>query len=161
MAIQFKYEISKEISDKSLDAIEIARKSGKLKKGANEVTKCAERSSAKLVVVASDTQPEEVVMHLPILCEEKNIPCIGVDSKTELGAAAGLSVPCAAIAITEEGNSKKLISEIASKTTGITVKTSETPKKEPKKEEKPKEETTKEKAPEEKKEEKPAEEKKK
>ena len=32
MAIQFKYEITKEISDATLEAIELARKSGKLKK---------------------------------------------------------------------------------------------------------------------------------
>ena len=121
MAIEFKYEITKEISDKSLDAIEVAKKSGKIKKGANEVTKIAERNLAKLVVVAKDTQPEEVVMHLPVLCEEKNIPCIGVDSKTELGAAAGLTVPCSAITIVEEGESKDLIKEITSKTIGVKV----------------------------------------
>ena len=63
MGIQFKYEITKEISEKALEAIEVARKSGKLKKGANEVTKVVERGIAKLIVVANDTQPEEVVMH--------------------------------------------------------------------------------------------------
>lgn len=121
MGIQFKYETSKEISERALEAIEVARKSGKLKKGANEVTKVVERGTAKLVVVANDTQPEEVVMHLPILSDEKNIPCIGVDSKTELGAAAGLTVSCAAVAITQEGDAKKIIDEISKKTIGIKV----------------------------------------
>lgn len=121
MAIQFKYDITKEISEKALEAVEIARKSGKLKKGANEVTKCVERGAAKLIVVAKDIQPEEVVMHLPILGEEKKIPCIGVDSKTELGAAAGLKVSCSAVAITQEGDAKTLISDISKRTIGIKV----------------------------------------
>ncbi len=121
MGIQFKYELSKEISEKALEAIEVARKSGKLKKGANEVTKVVERGAAKLVVVANDTQPEEVVMHLPILSDEKNIPCVGVDSKTELGAAAGLIVSCAAVAITQEGDAKKIIEDILKRTVGIKV----------------------------------------
>ena len=121
MGIQFKYELSKEISEKALEAIEVARKSGKLKKGANEVTKVVERGTAKLVVVANDTQPEEVVMHLPILSDEKNIPCVGVDSKTELGAAAGLIVSCAAVAITQEGDAKKIIEDILKRTIGIKI----------------------------------------
>ena len=121
MAIQFKYEITKEISESALEAIELARKSGKLKKGTNEVTKTVERNAAKLVVVAEDTQPEEVIMHLPVLCEEKNISCIGVQAKLELGAAAGLTVPCSAVAITEEGDAKALIKEITTKTTGTKV----------------------------------------
>ncbi|MAF50988.1 MAG: 50S ribosomal protein L7ae [Nanoarchaeota archaeon] len=125
MAIQFKYEITKEISEKALEAIELARKSGKLKKGTNEVTKAIERSVAKLVVVAQDTQPEEVIMHLPALCEEKNVPCIGVTAKLELGAAAGLSVPCSGVVITEEGEAKDLIKEIATKTTGSKVEEKE------------------------------------
>ena len=121
MGIQFKYEITKEISEWALEAIEVARKSGKLKKGANEVTKVVERGIAKLIVVANDTQPEEVVMHLPILSDEKNIPCIGVESKTELGAAAGLTVSCAAVAIVQEGDAKKIIDEISKRTIGIKV----------------------------------------
>jgi large subunit ribosomal protein L7Ae len=119
MTIQFKYEVTEEISEKSLEAIELTKKSGKLKKGTNEVTKVIERGVAKLVVVAQDTQPEEVIMHLPILCEEKNIPCIGVKSKTELGAAAGLGIPCSSVAITEEADAKDLIKEITSKTIGV------------------------------------------
>jgi large subunit ribosomal protein L7Ae len=113
MALKFNFEISKELSDKSLEAIELARNSGKIKKGTNEVTKAIERSKAKLVVLAQDVQPEEVVMHLPVLCEEKKIPCIPVNTKEELGAAAGLQLGCSSVAIIEEGESKKLIQEIS------------------------------------------------
>ena len=121
MAIHLKYEVSKDISEKALEAIEIARKSGKIKKGINEVTKALERGSAKLVIIANDTQPEEIIMHIPILCEEKNVPCITVSSRQELGTAAGLKVPCTSIAITEDGESKELLKEISQKTIGIKI----------------------------------------
>jgi|SRR3989344_3845113 len=113
MALKFNYQVTKEISEKALEAVELARTSGKIKKGTNEVTKTIERNRAKLVVIAQDVQPEEVVMHLPVLCEEKKIPCIPVSTKTELGAAAGLQLGCSSVAIVEEGESKKIIAEIS------------------------------------------------
>ncbi len=114
MPLKFNFEITKELSEKALEAVEIARSTGKIKKGTNEVTKSVERGVAKLVVIAQDTQPEEVIMHLPPLCEEKNIVCIPVATKEELGAAAGLQLGCASVAIISEGDSKKIIQEIVS-----------------------------------------------
>jgi len=101
-----------ERSDKALEAVEIAKTTGKIKKGANEVTKSLERGTAKLVVYAKDTQPAEIVMHLPMLAKEKGIPCVEVASKEELGTAAGIGVPTAAIAIIEEGDAKNLIKDL-------------------------------------------------
>ncbi len=118
MAIKLNYEIPPEISEKALEAIEVAKTSGKIKKGVNEVTKTIERGKAKLVVVAEDIDPEEVVMHFPPLCEEKSTPLILAKSKKELGAAAGLSVQCSAVAVVEEGDAKDLIKEIAESTKG-------------------------------------------
>lgn len=100
-------------AEKAYEAIEIAKNTGKLKKGANEVTKVLEKGIAKLVVIAKDISPPEITMHIPLLAKEKNIPCVEVPSKEELGAAAGLSVGTAAVAITQEGEAKKVIKEIA------------------------------------------------
>ena len=99
------------MSDKIYEAIELARKTGKIKKGSNEVTKALERGNAKLVVVAKDIQPAEIIMHLPLLAKEKGVKCVEVDSKEQLGAAAGLPLGTAAVAITQEGESKDLIKE--------------------------------------------------
>jgi len=96
----------------ALQAIEVAKGSGKIKKGANEVTKALERGTAKLVVYAKDTQPAEIVMHLPILAKEKKVPCIEVDSREELGTAAGIGRPTTSVAIVQEGEAKKLIAEL-------------------------------------------------
>ena len=102
----------KNISDKALEAIEVARSTGKIKRGTNEVTKAIERGTAKLVVFAKDVSPPEVVMHLPLLAKEKGIPFVEVPSKEELGAASGIKVPTAAIAIISEGEAKNIIKEI-------------------------------------------------
>jgi len=133
-------EISKEIVDKVLEAIEIAKTTGKVKKGTNEVTKVVERGTAKLVAVAKDATPPEIVMHLPLLAEEKGVLCVEVPSKEELGASAGIDVPTASVAVTQEGEAKKLIKELNAQ---LNVKKEEAPKEEKaeeKKEEKPKEE---------------------
>ena len=108
-------EIAKEMVDKVYEVIEVAKATGKLKKGSNEVTKAIERGTAKLVVVAKDVNPPEIVMHIPILCEEKNIPCVQVPSKEELGAAAGIDLPTASVAVIVEGEAKDMIKEIVGK----------------------------------------------
>jgi large subunit ribosomal protein L7Ae len=108
-------EVSKEVSDKVLRLIETAKNTGQVRKGTNETTKAIERGVAKLVVMASDVEPKEVVMHLPALCEEKKIPYMYVPSKMELGRAAGIDVSTAAVGIVEVGEGKEAFKEILSK----------------------------------------------
>ncbi|MBN1385620.1 50S ribosomal protein L7ae [Candidatus Woesearchaeota archaeon] len=106
-------ELEKDQQEKVFEAIELAKTTGKLKKGTNEVTKAIEKSTAKLVVIAKDVTPPEVVMHLPLLSDEKGIPCVAVGSKEELGAAAGVGVKTSCVAIVQEGEAKNIIKEIA------------------------------------------------
>ncbi len=89
------------------DIIEKAKKTGKIEKGTNEVTKAIERGTAKLVAYGADVQPPEIVMHLSHLCKEKNIMCVQVEKKEKLGISVGLSVPCASIAIINLGDAEK------------------------------------------------------
>ncbi len=96
----------------ALQAVEVAKSSGKIKKGTNEVTKALEKGIAKLVVYAKDTQPAEIIMHLPVLAKEKNVPCVEVESREELGAAAGIGLPTSSVAIVNEGEAKKLIAQL-------------------------------------------------
>ena len=96
----------KEVS-KVLEIIETARETGKIRKGVNETTKSIERGEAKIVVVAEDVSPPEIVMHLPILCDEKKIPFVKVPSKLELGRAAGLDVGTSSVAVADAGEAKK------------------------------------------------------
>ena len=104
-----------ENTEKAYEAIELAKRTGKIRKGSNEVTKALEKGKAKLVVIAKDISPPEITMHIPLLAKEKGVPFIEVPSKEELGAAAGLGVGTAAVAIVQEGDSKKVISELSKK----------------------------------------------
>lgn len=91
---------------------ETARKTGKIDKGTNEVTKAIERNVAKLVIYAKDVEPKEIVAHLSALCKEKNILCVEVDSKQKLGIAAGIGVNTSSIAIINAGEAEAEISQI-------------------------------------------------
>lgn len=99
-------------NDKVLEAIEIAKKTGKIKKGTNEVTKALERAQAKLVVYATDVSPKEIVMHLPMLAKEKGILCYELGTKEELGNVSGVNIPTTAIAIISEGDAKAILKEL-------------------------------------------------
>jgi len=108
-----KFQVSEEIQNKALEALEIARDTGKIKKGANEATKAIERSLATLVLIGSDVEPEEIVMHLGPLCEEKKIPFVFINKQNDIGAASGLEVGSTAAAIVKPGKAKDLIDEVA------------------------------------------------
>lgn len=94
------------MADKIYDVVEKAAKTGKVDKGVNEVTKAVERGVAKLVVVAKDVEPKELVQHLPILCEEKGIKFVEVDSREKLGVSVGINRPASAVAVIEVGEAK-------------------------------------------------------
>ena len=105
-------EQSKETMEKGMEAIELAKTSGKIKAGSNETTKALERGTAKLVAIAKDVNPPEIVMHIPLLAKEKGVPCVEISTKEELGSLSGLEVPTSAIAIIEEGDAKKIIKDM-------------------------------------------------
>lgn len=114
-----KFNVPKELVEKTYEALEIARSTGKLCKGTNEVTKYVERNQTSLVVLAEDVDPEEIVAHLPALCEEKKIPYTYVSSKTELGRVSGLEVNAAAACIVNPGKAKELVEEIIEKVNAL------------------------------------------
>jgi len=114
-----KFETPEEVQNKALEALEIARDTGKIKKGANEATKAIERSIATLVLIGSDVEPEEIVMHLGPLCEEKKIPYLFINKQNDIGTACGLEVGSTAAAIVKPGKAKEIIDEISKQVTDL------------------------------------------
>ncbi|WP_406657034.1 50S ribosomal protein L7Ae [Methanolobus sp. ZRKC2] len=114
-----KFDVPEELANKALESVELARDTGKLKKGTNEVTKAIERGITKLAVIAEDVSPAEVVAHIGPLCEEKNTPYIFVKEQKELGAACGIGVACAAVAIVDTGKGSSLVEDIAQKVSAL------------------------------------------
>ncbi|MCI4335739.1 MAG: 50S ribosomal protein L7Ae [Thermoplasmata archaeon] len=111
--IYVRFDTPPELADKALQLVQIASETGKLRVGTNEVTKSSERAEAKLVVMAEDVDPVEILVHVPMLCEEKRIPYVYVPKKQRLGQSAGLSKSAASVAIVEAGDAKGLLEEIA------------------------------------------------
>lgn len=110
-----KYKVSEDLEKMALEALEIARDTGRIKKGINEVTKAIERTSAAVVYVADDVEPPEIVMHIPYLCDEKKVPFLVIGGKKKLGKTVGIDVPTSSVAIVDPGDGSKLVNDLAKK----------------------------------------------
>ncbi|UPV74031.1 50S ribosomal protein L7Ae [Halorussus limi] len=115
MPVYVNFDVPADLQDSAVEALEVARDTGSVKKGTNETTKAIERGNADLVYIAEDVQPEEIVMHLPELADEKGIPFIFVETQDDIGHAAGLEVGSAAAAVTDSGEAEDDIEDIAGK----------------------------------------------
>ena len=111
-AYYVKFQVPADLVSPIYEAIRVAHQSGKVKKGTNEVTKAIERGVSKLVIIAEDVEPAEVVAHLPILCEEHGIPYGFVPSRQELGKSLGIDVTSAAAAILDSGDAQHIVDQI-------------------------------------------------
>ncbi len=113
------FDVPEELMKATLEVVKMARETGKIRKGVNEVIKSIERGQAKFVVIAMDVDPPEIVAFLPTLCDERKIPYIFVSSKRELGEAAGLQVNASSVSIIDPGDAKDFLDEIVKKVAEI------------------------------------------
>ncbi|KAN0112686.1 putative 13 kDa ribonucleoprotein-associated protein [Hyaloscypha variabilis] len=107
------------LTQEILDIVQQASHYRQLKKGANEATKTLNRGISEIIILehaflallcvpltqwfcgaAADTAPLAILLHLPLLCEDKNVPYVYVPSKTALGRACGVSRAVIAASIT-------------------------------------------------------------
>jgi len=114
-----KFEMPEELISPIYEAIRVANESGKVRKGTNEATKAIERGISKLVIIAEDVEPPEVVAHLPILCEEQGAAYAFVPSKQELGKALGIDITSAAAAILDSGDAQHIVDQVVSSVSKI------------------------------------------
>ena len=103
MSVHIAFETPSDIQEQVYEMVKSLGKDerGRLKKGANEVTKAAERGSAIMVVMAENVNPGELLAHIPIICKEKSNPFIYVEDQGYLADSAGMvaGTRTAAIAI--------------------------------------------------------------
>lgn len=110
--IYVRFEVSRELADRIYEIVEAARDSGSVRKGANEATKAVERGNAKLVVMAEDVEPPEILAYMPPLCEEKDIPYGYVPNQRELGSAAGIEVSSSSVAVIDPGEEREELESV-------------------------------------------------
>eukprot|EP00924_Labyrinthula_sp_SR-Ha-C_P001060 maker-scaffold_7-snap-gene-12.34-mRNA-1 protein AED:0.03 eAED:0.03 QI:129/1/1/1/0/0/3/129/127 len=85
--------------------IQQASNLNQLRKGANEATKTLNRGISELIILAADATPIEILLHLPLVCEDKNVPYVFIPSKDQLGRACGVSRSVIAASITSNEQS--------------------------------------------------------
>ncbi|MCJ1313600.1 RNA binding protein snu13 [Agyrium rufum] len=97
------------LTQEILDIVQQASHYRQLKKGANEATKTLNRGIAEIIILAADTAPLAILLHLPLLCEDKNVPYVYVPSKTALGRACGVSRAVISASITTNDASDLMV----------------------------------------------------
>ena len=101
VTVHVKYETPEDLENAIFDLVKECKNA--VCRGSNEVTKAAERGGAKLIIMAEDVNPPELLAHIPMICEEKQIPFGYVRHQEYLGKESGLpeGVKTASIALLE------------------------------------------------------------
>ena len=94
------------LTAKILNLVQQATNYKQLRKGANEATKTLNRGQSEFVILAADSEPLEILLHIPLLCEDKNVPYVFVRSKQALGRACGVSRPVISASVTQNEGSQ-------------------------------------------------------
>ncbi|KAI9689300.1 MAG: RNA binding protein snu13 [Bathelium mastoideum] len=101
------------LSQEILDVVQQAQNYRQLTKGIKEAAKTLNRGTSELIVIAADVSPPDIILRLPLLCEEKNVPYVYVGSQMALRRTAGASHRPVAVSITTN-ESSDLMSQIRS-----------------------------------------------
>ncbi|XP_063926270.1 H/ACA ribonucleoprotein complex subunit 2-like protein [Zophobas morio] len=96
--------ISKPLANEKLtkSLLKITKKASQtrtLRRGVKEVVKAIRKNEMGIVLIAGDIYPLDVVSHLPIYCEDNNLPYCFVPSKLQLGAAGSTKRPTSCVMI--------------------------------------------------------------
>ncbi|WP_292886234.1 ribosomal L7Ae/L30e/S12e/Gadd45 family protein [Methanobrevibacter sp. UBA212] len=105
--IYVKFDTPEELAKQAEEALETAQSTGKVAKGT--------KGDAALVVIAEDVDPAEIVAHIPVLADEKEIPYVYLPTKEQVGIAAGLTVGTASACIVDAGDAEAAVTEIVEK----------------------------------------------
>jgi len=75
------------LTKKLLKVAKKAAKKKQIKRGVKEVVKALRKDTQGICIIAGNISPLDVISHLPVLCEDRNVPYVFVPSKEDLGAA--------------------------------------------------------------------------
>ncbi|KAG9346833.1 hypothetical protein JZ751_007179 [Albula glossodonta] len=89
----------RKLSKKLYKCVKKAAKVKQIRRGVKEVQKFINKGEKGIVVLAGDTLPIDVYCHLPIMCEDRNLPYAYIPSKVDLGSSAGSKRPTCVIMI--------------------------------------------------------------
>ena len=102
---------SKKLTKKLYKVVKKSRKAKKLKRGVREVVKGLRKNEKGLVILAGDVSPIDVITHIPVLCEDNEVPYCYVPSRRDLGAASLTKRPTSVVMVKTEDEYKELYDE--------------------------------------------------
>ncbi|CAG8771100.1 28433_t:CDS:2, partial [Racocetra persica] len=86
----------------TLELMQVVRKASRkrhCRRGVKEVVKALKKGHKGLVVIAGDISPIDIITHIPILCEDFNVPYIYIPSRADLGFACATKRPTSVVMI--------------------------------------------------------------
>ncbi|KAI3820159.1 hypothetical protein L1987_14017 [Smallanthus sonchifolius] len=89
----------KKLSKRTLKLVRKAAEHKCLKRGVKEVVKSIRRGNKGVCVIAGNITPIDVITHVPILCEEAEIPYVYVTSKEDLANAGATKRPTCCVLV--------------------------------------------------------------
>jgi H/ACA ribonucleoprotein complex subunit 2 len=98
---------SKKSTKKCHKLVKKAAAAKHLRRGVKELVKALRKGERGLAILAGDIYPVDVVSHLPVLLEEKNVPYLFVPSKQDLGAAASTKRPTSCVLVRAPSDGKQ------------------------------------------------------
>jgi len=110
---------SRKLAKKLYKLIKKAQKEKHLRKGVREVQKFVRKGEKGLVVLAGDTSPIDVICHMPVVCEDGDLPYCYTPSKEDLGAACGSRRPTCMVMIKKHSEYEDLFSEMQDELKGL------------------------------------------
>ncbi|XP_070839236.1 H/ACA ribonucleoprotein complex subunit 2-like protein [Chaetodon trifascialis] len=110
---------SKKLSKKLYKCVKKAAKVKNIRRGVKEVQKFINKGEKGIVVLAGDTLPIDVYCHLPVMCEDRNLPYAYIPSKVDLGSSAGSKRPTCVILIKPHPDYKDAYDECVEEVSGL------------------------------------------
>ncbi|XP_060941680.1 H/ACA ribonucleoprotein complex subunit 2-like protein [Limanda limanda] len=110
---------SRKLSKKLYKCVKKAAKVKNIRRGVKEVQKFINKGEKGIVVLAGDTLPIDVYCHLPIMCEDRNLPYAYIPSKVDLGSSAGSKRPTCVILIKPHQDYQEAYDECAEEVTAL------------------------------------------
>lgn len=102
---------NKKLTKKLYKVVKKARKAKRLKRGVREVVKGLRKDEKGVVVLAGDVSPIDVISHIPVLCEDKEVPYCYVPSRRDLGAASLTKRPTSVVLVKSDKEYQELYQE--------------------------------------------------
>ncbi|KAM9788402.1 H/ACA ribonucleoprotein complex subunit 2-like protein [Neosynchiropus ocellatus] len=109
----------RKLSKKLYKCVKKAAKVKNIRRGVKEVQKFINKGERGVVVLAGDTLPIDVYCHLPVMCEDRNLPYVYVPSKVDLGSSAGSKRPTCVILIKPHPDYQEAYDECVDQVTAL------------------------------------------